>query len=434
MTELQRTVLCFPSNTKHKDEIEMKSLIDTGMSYPTLDSKRAIHIVSNLGSDYPYCGATSTHDAVNTSIGPSSMGMPYLDFFTGNGYYMPRTHCLVLQDGSTDWPWVIALIVLSASVVALYLRIFVFWINAYFEQEKRDQNQKLLELACVFLLCAICGYGLSLVMFVWPAYRLLAIFLVLLNFASIKFCMNLGQFRKVFYASRLKRENQESLRMRTIALEAQRLADVANSSKSEFLANMSHEIRTPMTAILGFTDLLESDFSKDASQTANAIQTIRSNANHLLTIINDILDMSKIEAGKMTVEEIDASPDQIVEEVASLMRPRALGKGIDLRSNYETRLPIRIKTDPTRLRQILINLIGNAIKFTEVGNVTIETSFQEDSGLMRFRIVDTGIGMSSKQLDVIRRFDAFAQADGSTTRQFGGTGLGLRQGNRTLAA
>ena len=211
--------------------------------------------------------------------------------------------------------------------------------------------------------------------------------------------------------------------------EAEEQAIFASRSKSEFLANMSHEIRTPMTAILGFADLLENDLSKDASQTTHAIQTIRFNANHLLTIINDILDMSKIDAGKMTVEQMNISPSQIVEEAVSLMRPRAIGKGIDIRLNYETAIPARIKSDPTRLRQILLNLIGNAIKFTEVGSVTVNTAFQKDSGQMRFQIVDTGIGMTPEQRDTIARFEAFLQADGSTARQFGGTGLGLRISN-----
>jgi signal transduction histidine kinase len=411
------------------DEKEMPSMICTEILSTALDKTTEVNHVLNPEFAY-YCGVNSSHNAVQASFGPSTTGVPYLDFFTGNGYYMPRTHCLVTQDGSTDWPWVIALIVLSASVVGFYLRIFCFWINAYFDEESRDRNTKLLELACVFLLCAICGYGLSLVMFFWPAYRLLALFLVMLNIISLRFCTNLDRFRSVFSASRLERENRESLEIRAKeALEAKRLADLANTSKSDFLANMSHEIRTPMTAILGFTELLESDFSKDATQTTHAIQTIRSNANHLLTIINDILDMSKIESGKISVEEIDVSPAQIVDEVASLMSPRAIGKGIDLRLHYETELPVSIKSDPTRLRQILINLIGNAIKFTEVGSVTLNTAFQKESGQMRFRIVDTGIGMTPEQRETIARFEAFSQADGSTTRQFGGTGLGLRISN-----
>jgi len=348
---------------------------------------------------------------------------------------------MVNQYGETDWPWVIALVILSCCTIGLYLRVIVFWMHAYFGEEKRDRNRKLFEIAVIFLFCAICGYAMSVLSFIWPAYRLLALMLIVLNIFTLKFCYGLSQFRSVFSANRLEREHGESLVNRAYELEeivatrthelqeARILAESSNKSKSEFLANMSHEIRTPMTAIIGFADLLESEFLKDASQTTHAIQTIRSNANLLLTIINDVLDMSKIDAGKMMVEQIRFSPSQIVEEAVSLMRPRAIGKGIDIRLNYETAIPARIKSDPTRLRQILFNLIGNAIKFTEVGGITINTAFQKDSGQMRFRIVDTGIGMTPQQRDTIARFDAFSQADGSTARQFGGTGLGLRIAN-----
>jgi PAS domain S-box-containing protein len=205
-------------------------------------------------------------------------------------------------------------------------------------------------------------------------------------------------------------------------------AEASSRSKSVFLANMSHEIRTPMTAILGFADLLDSspEVAADPAQATQAVQTIRSNANHLLTIINDILDMSKIEAGRMTVEQIDTNPVQIVEEVLSLMRPRAVGKGISLGVHYETLMPRTVKSDPTRLRQILLNLVGNAIKFTEVGGVMIHVTLEQTLDRMLFRISDTGIGMKAEHCEKVARFEAFTQADESMTRQFGGTGLGLR--------
>ncbi|TVQ77651.1 MAG: PAS domain S-box protein [Phycisphaeraceae bacterium] len=209
---------------------------------------------------------------------------------------------------------------------------------------------------------------------------------------------------------------------------AKQQAEAASQAKSEFLANMSHEIRTPMTAILGYADLIM-DPASCALDFESHVRTIQSNAGHLLTIINDILDMSKIEAGQMTVEHIGTDPAQIVEEVASLLRPRAVGKGIDLRIAYDTPLPTAIQSDPTRLRQILLNLTGNAIKFTEIGSVTIHAACDTIGERMTFRVVDTGIGMSEEQRAAIARFEAFAQADGSTTRKFGGTGLGLRISN-----
>lgn len=214
---------------------------------------------------------------------------------------------------------------------------------------------------------------------------------------------------------------------------AKEQAESSSRAKSEFLANMSHEIRTPMTAILGFADLLDTDedYSNNKTLATNAIQTIRANANHLITIINDILDMSKIEAGKMTVERIDISPRKIVEEVISLLRPRAIGQGIALDLKYDTQIPRTIQSDPTRLRQILLNLMGNAIKFTEVGSVSLNVSFsaEETNRKMEFRVTDTGIGMTPEQCNAICKFDSFSQADGSTTRRFGGTGLGLRISN-----
>ena len=212
---------------------------------------------------------------------------------------------------------------------------------------------------------------------------------------------------------------------------ARRMAEAANQSKSEFLANMSHEIRTPMTAILGFADLLDNgvDLCSEASFAQNAVQTIRSNANHLLTVINDILDMSKIDAGKLDVECVSFSLLKVLEEVVSLMQSQADGKGIALNLVYETKIPSHIKSDSTRLRQVLLNLVGNAVKFTEIGDVTLKVAYIIETNLVQFRIVDTGIGMTKAQLAVTAKFGSFSQADTSTTRRFGGSGLGLRISN-----
>jgi len=183
-----------------------------------------------------------------------------------------------------------------------------------------------------------------------------------------------------------------------------------------------------MTAILGYADLLEVDgeLTSDREQALDAIRTIKANSEHLLTIINDILDMSKIDSGKMTVESIEISPKLVIDEVVNLVRHQSEGKRLGLHVVYESSIPKTIDSDPTRLRQILLNLVGNAIKFTEMGSVTISVLFCNETNSLRIAVIDTGIGMSAAQRDVIARFDAFSQADTSTTRNFGGSGLGLR--------
>ena len=200
------------------------------------------------------------------------------------------------------------------------------------------------------------------------------------------------------------------------------VAESANRSKSEFLANMSHEIRTPMTAILGFTDLLL-EAGPNSAEFDPHLKTIRRNGGHLLAIINDVLDISKIEAGRLEVEAIAFSPTGLVDDVLSLLRARAEEKLIELSVTMAEGVPAVAQSDPTRLRQILVNLVGNAIKFTREGHVQVIARWQDKDERLQFEIRDTGIGMSEEQQ--MRLFQPFMQADASTTREFGGTGLGL---------
>jgi PAS domain S-box-containing protein len=210
----------------------------------------------------------------------------------------------------------------------------------------------------------------------------------------------------------------------TDLVEARHAAEAASRAKSEFLANMSHEIRTPMTAILGFADILAADAT--TVENADAARTIKRNGEYLLTVINDILDLSKIEAGKLTVEQVACSPAQLVAEVASIMRVRAEAKDVGLTTEHLGPIPESIVTDPTRLRQVLINLVGNAIKFTEVGTVRLVTRLlqsDDQPARLRFDVIDTGIGMTEEEVAEV--FQPFFQADSSASRRFGGSGLGL---------
>ncbi len=214
-------------------------------------------------------------------------------------------------------------------------------------------------------------------------------------------------------------------------------AEAASKAKSEFLANMSHEIRTPLTAILGYADLLADAGDITPQRRGETIAVIRRAGEHLLTVVNDILDLSKIEAGRLEVEQIESDIPRILEAVSSLMSPRAQAKGITLGVGLDTPMPARATLDPTRFRQILINLVGNAVKFTDVGTVTLRVSAQQPGAdgqrgpdaasggrcCLCIDVEDSGQGMSPEQAD--RLFSHFTQADASVTRRHGGTGLGL---------
>jgi PAS domain S-box-containing protein len=209
-------------------------------------------------------------------------------------------------------------------------------------------------------------------------------------------------------------------------IEAERVAVSANVAKTNFLANMSHEIRTPMNAILGFSELMLNP-DQSSEERARCVATVQRSGHQLLKIIDEILDISKVESGRLEIEKIEVNVITLLKDVFNLMQHQAASKGLKLDCRVVSDIPDFIYSDPTRMRQILVNIIGNAIKFTDQGEIGVDVSWDNEKGktpnVMRFRIKDSGVGIEGDHIS--RLFKPFMQVDSSTTRRFGGTGLGL---------
>jgi len=235
---------------------------------------------------------------------------------------------------------------------------------------------------------------------------------------------------------RLRAELESAQQQPTVARYRQALRDAqrASDAKTRFLAIMSHELRTPLTAILACADLLAdaSEAAEVEPHTVELLDTLRRNGHHLVRILSDILDFAKLEAGRLEVERIETHPREILRDVEQLMAPAARAQGIGFEMTVDSDLPAAILSDPTRLRQILVNLVGNAIKFTSAGGVRVTAQLapraaEGDGAALEIKVSDTGCGMSPATVE--RIFEPFSQADETMARRFGGTGLGLAISN-----
>ncbi len=405
----------------------------TGLNFPThLSRYTSVTIIAILL--FVANNAAGAPDHAQHTVLQSVAAESSWDFFTNYGHYFARTHCLVKADGTPDWGWIIASIVLNVGVLLGYLLIFRFWCKSYYAEAKHDRNPQLMYLALIFLLCATTGYFFQIVMIWWPGYRLQVVFLGMLSIVTWLFAANAGGMRASFSAFRLQRELEQSLRNRTSDLEklvtertqeleqARHDADAANQAKSRFVAHMSHEIRTPLTAILGYASLLDSsERPLNPAQNSEYLNTVRHAGQHLLAVINDILDISKIEAGHVDLAIAPVNIRQLCHDLAQLFNGRANEKGLLLKTTVSDTVTQMLNLDAMRMRQIIANLLGNAVKYTDQGQIELLVKYEFRQ--LVIQVTDTGPGISVDKLRML--FQPFTQVDDSMSRRFGGTGLGL---------
>ncbi len=353
-----------------------------------------------------------------------------IDFFKhlfDTSGFPARWHCGTWssRDG---WIYIISSIGIWSAYVAIPIVLSYFILR-----KKQLPFRGVFVLFGVFILACGTTHLMDAVIFWWPAYRLSGLILMVTAIVSWITVIALIPITPKVLAMRSPEELEGEItehKKTTAELDAtNRRLRAAERMKSEFVANVSHEIRKPMNGVIGMTDLaLETDLTAEQRE---YLETIKLSAQSLTTVINDILDFSKIEAGKLDLEFVDFQLRQTIAETLRPLAARAKAKGLQLDCNVAAKVPDGLLGDPTRLRQILVNLVGNAIKFTEYGRVVLNVTTSEnrlessDHKLvnLQFAVIDTGIGIPRERQRNV--FEAFAQADDATTRRFGGTGLGL---------
>jgi signal transduction histidine kinase len=363
--------------------------------------------------------------------------MEFLLSYLSSDSFMPHGHCYLWR------PDILWLNVVSDTIIAIsYYSIPICLF--YFARKRKDlEFNWIVTLFALFILAC----GTTHIMDIWtvwnPQYGLQGIVKMLTATVSLVTAILLlplipkalavpspkqlqGLVLELTGTKRRLQELNKELEERVVQLRhAKEAAEAANATKSEFLANMSHEIRTPLGAILGFSELMLRP-ETTVSERAKGVETIKRNGKLLSTIINDILDLSKVESGKLEVEKSIVSFEEIFPDIKSLLTLEAKEKGIELTVSSEGEIPNFIETDPLRLRQILLNLVGNAIKFTEKGSVNVNVKLiqsSDKSPLLTFEVKDTGCGIPHDKVEKL--FAPFSQVDTSATRRFGGSGLGL---------
>lgn len=357
-----------------------------------------------------------------------SLGQKY-DFLTNYGNYMPRVHCLRTAEGSPDWPWISLLIALNFIIVAGYLRIFHFWRGCYHNEEPRDRDGKLMDLAWVFALCATCGYGLSIIIFFWPVYRLAALAMVGLAIVTWKFAFDLEPFRKSFTAHRLHRQLSEALQRDNSELEAKnqqlqhahaRLAaaktelEKTNEDLDEFVYAASHDLKSPLRAICSLSQFVVEDLGDTVNeQSKNDLEQMQSRVQRMERMLDGLLHYSRVGRLEYTPETFEID-DAIRQAVAVL----------DVPSEFEIQIePSKLVTSSPRplFEQVVRNLVDNALKHHPRTDGCIKISARQLEQSIAISIADDGNGIAAEyQERIFEMFKTLRRRD-----EFESNGMGL---------
>ena len=351
------------------------------------------------------------------------------DYFTNFGHYMPRTHCLRAADGTPDWPWILTLIFLTVGVMVGYVAIYRFWCECYFAEQARDRNAKLMQLATIFVVCALTGYGMSIVIFFWPAYRLLALILVALNFITWRFVSNLQPFRVSFEGPRLQRQLNEQLAAENAALELknhqlQQTRDelqktveelgVANRELDEFAHAASHDLKSPLRAICTLSDFVADAIDENDSQTAkDDLAELRNRAQRLERILNSMLQYARLTRQAGPVESV--RPSEMVADIAGILD---VPEGFAVKHSGDDQ-PVRLPAAP--MHQVVRNLVDNAIKHHDRDQGTIEVRTRTTDQFTVWEIADDGPGVEPEfRQRMFRMFETLRRRD-----EHDSSGMGL---------
>lgn len=358
------------------------------------------------------------------------------DFFTNYGQYMPRMHCLRTEAGTPDWYWIVALITLNLIVIAGYTRIFAFWTKCYLSEQPCDRNRKLMQLAWIFALCALCGYGLSVVIFIWPAYRLLAIALVGLSLITWRFAFDLEPFRESFTALRLQRELNETLKRDNVELEEKHHAleqahlelakttdelKKANADLDEFVYAASHDLKSPLRAIDSLAAfVLEDANAEHPHRSQTDLTELRSRVKRMERLLSGLLDYSR-----MRRLPCDAETYQVSDVISDVVAILDIPVGFEVAASA-TELMASGPRAP--LEMVLRNLIDNAIKHHHLDVGTIRLEAAQRGAFIQFTVSDDGPGIPEEYHErVFGMFQTLYRRDEVDTN-----GLGLALVKRTV--